>query len=64
MTLQRAKELLLIQVDLGSGYNRNAARIILAEVQRTHGQLAVDQLIQELTLNKVFGFKKGGHFSF
>ena len=47
MTLQRARELLQIQLGLGSGYNRNSARLILAEVQKEHGQAAVDQLIRD-----------------
>ena len=38
MTPERAKELLQVQVELGGGYNRNAARVILAEAQRVHGQ--------------------------
>ena len=63
MTLQRAKELLWIQVDLGGGYNRNAARVILAEVQCSLDQVAVDQLIRELNLGDAFGFREGQSFS-
>ncbi len=63
MTLQKAREMLELQVSLGSGYNRNAARLILAEVQREHGQQAVDQLIQELDLEQAFGFRRGMKFS-
>ena len=44
---------------MGGGYNRNGAKFILAEVQRTHGQLAVDQLIREFNLQELFGFKPG-----
>ncbi len=62
MTLNKAKNLLNIQVDFGSGYNRNAARLILAEVQRTHGQQAVDQLIHELDLQRIFDLKPGTVF--
>lgn len=62
MTLQRARELLGVQVGFGSGYNRNAARLILAEVQREHGQAAVDGLIRELGLEEAFGFRPGTGF--
>jgi len=56
MTLERARELLEVQVGLASGYNRNAAKLILAEVRREHGQAAVDALIRDMQLDQVFGF--------
>ncbi|MDX1823388.1 MAG: hypothetical protein R3354_01645 [Thiohalomonadales bacterium] len=59
MTLEKARELLQVQISLGSGYNRNSAKLILAEVQREHGQAAVDRLIRELDLEAAFGFKPG-----
>lgn len=59
MTLEKARELLQVQISLGSGYNRNSAKLILAEVQREHGQAAVDHLIRELNLEAAFGFKPG-----
>lgn len=59
MTLNKARELLAVQADLGGGYNRNAAKLILAEVEREHGQGAVDQLIREFKLEETFGFKPG-----
>ncbi len=59
MTLERARELLQHQVDFGSGYNRNAAKLILHEIQKDHGQAGVDQLIRDLDLETVFGFKPG-----
>ncbi len=59
MTLDKARELLTPQVAMGGGYNRNGAKLILAEVQRNHGQLAVDQLIREFNLEELFGFKPG-----
>lgn len=59
MTLEKARELLQVQISLGSGYNRNSAKLILAEVQREHGQAAVDRLIRELNLEAAFGFKAG-----
>ena len=62
MTLDKARELLALQVQMGSGYNRNAARLILAEVRREHGQAAVDHLIRELNLDETFGLKPGTVF--
>jgi hypothetical protein len=62
MILERARELLQTQVYIGQGYNRHAARLILAEVQRDLGQDAVDQLITELNMTEVFGFNPGEHF--
>ncbi len=62
MTLEKAYELLEIQVYIGQGYNRNAARLILAEVQRDLGQTAIDQLISELNMHEVFGFQIGQQF--
>jgi len=59
MTLDKAAELIDLQVSLGSGYNRNAVRIILAEVKKEHGQSAVDKLILENSLDKVFGIQAG-----
>jgi len=59
MTLEKARELLQVQISLGSGYNRNSAKLILAEVQREHGQGAVDRMIRELDLEASFGFKPG-----
>ena len=59
MTLDKAKELLAVQVSMGGGYNRNGAKLILLEVQKDHGQAAVDRLIRELGLADKFGFKPG-----
>jgi len=59
MKLEKAKELLQLQVSLGSGYNRNAARLILGEVAREHGSKAADQLIRELDLESRFGIPPG-----
>jgi hypothetical protein len=63
MTLERARQLLGTQVAFGSGYNRNSARLILAEVARTHGQAGVDNLIVELRLDQAFGFRLGETFT-
>jgi hypothetical protein len=62
MTLEKARELLSVQANMGGGYNRNGAKLILAEVQREHGQVAVDQLIREFDLEQLFGFKVGTKF--
>ena len=62
MTLDKARQLLKVQADFGGFYNANGAKLILAEVQREHGQPAVDQLIRELELERIFGFKPGSAF--
>ena len=62
MTLDKAKELLKVQADFGGFYNANSAKLILAEVSREHGQEAVDRLIREVGLDKVFGFEPGTRF--
>ena len=59
MTIDKAREMIALQVDLGSGYNRNAVRLILAEIQREYGQDASDDLIREFSLNTVFGLEVG-----
>ena len=62
MTLDRAKQLLKVQADFGSFYNGNSAKLILSEVQREHGQAAVDECIREMRLDDVFGFEPGTRF--
>lgn len=62
MTLDKAHELIAMHVELGSGYNRNAARMVLGEVMRDHGQGAVDQLIRDYGLEQKWGIKQGTHF--
>lgn len=57
MTLDKARQLLQVQVDFGGGYNRNSARLILAEVVREHGQSCANQLIDEMHLDQMFGFE-------
>ncbi len=59
MTLERARELISIQVDMGGGYNRNSVRVLLSEVSREHGQAGVDQLIREFSLDDKFGLQIG-----
>lgn len=63
MTLERARQLLQTQLSFGGGYNRQGARLILGEVEREHGQAAVDGLIRELGLEPVFGFVPGTPFA-
>ena len=59
MTLEKARQLLTTQVSFGGGYNRNGARLIFADVIREHGQAAADQLIREMRLDQLFGFRPG-----
>ena len=63
MTRDRARELITTQLQFGGGYNRNAVRLILGEIQREHGQGAVDGLIRELDLEQAFGLKPGTDFA-
>ena len=51
-----------MHVELGSGYNRNAARMVLGEVMRDHGQDTVDQLIRDYGLEQKWAIKPGTHF--
>jgi len=62
MTLDEAHELLEVRVYISQGYNRNSAKLILAEVQREHGMEASDRLIIELNMPAVFGFESGQTF--
>lgn len=63
MTLDKARELLKVQVDFGGFYNGNSAKLILSEVMREHGQAAVDKLIREVGLDQAFGFEAGTLFN-
>jgi hypothetical protein len=62
MTLQRARQLLKVQADFGGFYNANSSKLILSAVMEEHGQEAVDQLIRELDLERIFGFQPGTRF--
>ena len=62
MTLEKARDLLSVQANMGGGYNRNAARLILAEVKLDPGQGAVDTFIRKFDLETLFGFKPGTEF--
>jgi hypothetical protein len=57
MTIEDARQLLEIQARFGGSYNRNCARLILAEVHRVLGAASVDELIRELALDEIFGFE-------
>jgi hypothetical protein len=63
VTPDKARELIATQLRFGSGYNRNAVRLILGEIQREHGQQAVDELIRSLELEQAFDLKPGTDFS-
>lgn len=54
--------MLRVQAGFGGFYNANSAKLILAEVSREHGQAAVDRLIRDLDLDKVFNFSPGMRF--
>ena len=62
MTLERARQLLRVQAGFGGFYNGNSTKLILSEVMREHGQDAVDDLIRELELERIFGFRPGTVF--
>ena len=59
MTMEKARQLLGTQVSFGGGYNRQGARLILADVAREHGQEAADALIREFGFDRLFGFTAG-----
>jgi hypothetical protein len=59
MTLDKARQLLAAQAGFGGGYNRNGAKLVIAEVIREHGQEAADALIRELRLDEIFKFEPG-----
>ncbi|AKH22089.1 hypothetical protein AAY24_06285 [Sedimenticola thiotaurini] len=63
MNIDRARELIRVQLQFSSGYNRNAVRMILGEMQRTQGQQVVDNLIREFDLEYHYGLKAGSNFS-
>jgi hypothetical protein len=63
MTPERAQELIRQQMSFSSGYNRNAIRLILGEIQREHGQSVTDTLVLEFNLEQAFDIKPGTDFS-
>ncbi len=62
MTIDKARELLQVQAGFAGFYNGNSAKLILSEVYREHGQAAVDALIREVELDRIFGFEPGTRF--
>ncbi len=62
MTLEKAHELIAMHISLGSGYNRNAAKMVLGEVMRDFGQATVDSLIREYDLENQWAIKPGTKF--
>ena len=58
MTLERARELIAIQIDMDTAYNRGAISLELDEVGQQFDQKTVDAIIVELDLEKGFGLKK------
>jgi hypothetical protein len=62
MTLERVRRLLKVQADFGGLYNANSSKLILSEVVKEHGQPTVDQLISELGLARLFGFRPSTRF--
>ena len=63
MTPERARELIRQQMSFSSGYNRNAIRLILGEIQREHGQSMADALVREFNLEQAFDIKPGTDLS-
>ncbi|MCU7842949.1 MAG: hypothetical protein KZQ93_03825 [Candidatus Thiodiazotropha sp. (ex Monitilora ramsayi)] len=63
MTLDKAREIIKQQISFGSGYNRNAVRLLLGEIQREYGLQVGDQLIREFDLESAFGLKPGTDFT-
>jgi len=63
MTLEKAHELIAMHSGLGSGYNRNAATMVLGEVMSDFGQETVDALIPEYDLEKQWEIKPGTKFA-
>nr|VFK44071.1 MAG: hypothetical protein BECKTC1821E_GA0114239_10316 [Candidatus Kentron sp. TC]VFK45691.1 MAG: hypothetical protein BECKTC1821D_GA0114238_102626 [Candidatus Kentron sp. TC]VFK58649.1 MAG: hypothetical protein BECKTC1821F_GA0114240_102534 [Candidatus Kentron sp. TC] len=62
LTLDKIREALSMQADIGGGYNRNSAWEILAQVECGYGQQVVDDLIREFDLESTFDFKPGSSF--
>ncbi len=63
MTLEKAHELVAMHPGSGSGYNRNASRMVLGEVTRDYGQEIADPLIREYGLEEHWEIKPGTKFT-
>jgi hypothetical protein len=59
MTLEKARQLLETQVSFGGGYNRNGARLIIADVIREHGQASGRPVDPRHAPGPLFGFRPG-----
>lgn len=67
MILDKARELIGVQVGFGRGYNRNVTRLILPEAAREHKhkheQTGVDVMIRKYGLDSLWGIEVGSDFS-
>ncbi len=61
MTLDKARELLTVQINFGGGNNRNGTQLIFAEVER--GAAAAQAPIGTLDLERIVGIKLGTYFT-
>ncbi len=59
MTLDKARQLLAVQVGFGGGYNRHGARLILDAVAREHGRGAAERLLRDVDPADVLGLASG-----
>jgi hypothetical protein len=59
MTLDKARQLLATRVSFGGGYNRNGARLMLADGAKERGQAAAHADIREFCIDQLFGFVQG-----
>lgn len=62
MTLEKTHGLIAMHKPPGSGYKQNAAKLVLGEVMRDHGQAAVDSLVREYGLEELWDIKHGTKF--
>ncbi|MDT8452020.1 MAG: hypothetical protein RQ936_04650 [Gammaproteobacteria bacterium] len=74
MALGKAQELIAMHVSFGSGYNRNATRMISGKpesavkpriqgkVMRDFGQTTVDQLVRDYDLEERWDIKTGAYY--
>ena len=62
MTLDKAREIIADHVFIAGGYNQTATKMILGELQKEHGQQAVDSIIREFSLDELWNFQVGTHF--
>lgn len=58
MTIDKARELSLVQAGFGDFYNADSTKLIRAEVAREHGQAAADALIRGLNLDSILALNQ------